>query len=104
MPQGEKRKLFAQHQEATRKDVERAFGVLQSRFAIIRGPVSNWHHITGLIQVSHHTFKEERKFKMGELIFNYNMILLSIFGNILGKIMSKISCFLKLCNIILNYF
>lgn len=38
MPQGEKNKLFAQHQESARKDVEQAFGVLQSRFAIICGP------------------------------------------------------------------
>ncbi|XP_057760907.1 uncharacterized protein LOC130981326 [Arachis stenosperma] len=37
-PQGEKRKLFAQYQERQRKDVERAFGVLQACFAIIRGP------------------------------------------------------------------
>ncbi|KAL1349731.1 hypothetical protein AAHE18_07G178000 [Arachis hypogaea] len=37
-PQGDKRKLFAQYQEGQRKDVERAFGVLQVRFAIIRGP------------------------------------------------------------------
>jgi hypothetical protein len=43
MPQGEKRKLFAQRQESARKDVERAFGVLQSRFAIIRGPARAWH-------------------------------------------------------------
>ncbi|KAK2457232.1 hypothetical protein QL285_004528 [Trifolium repens] len=43
MPQGEKRKLFAQSQESARKDVERAFGVLQSRFAIIRGPARAWH-------------------------------------------------------------
>nr|KYP41929.1 hypothetical protein KK1_036701 [Cajanus cajan] len=28
MPQGEKRKLFAEQQESARKDVERAFGVL----------------------------------------------------------------------------
>jgi hypothetical protein len=41
MPQGDKRKLFAQHQEVARKDVERAFGVLQSRFTIIRGPMRN---------------------------------------------------------------
>ncbi|XP_058771943.1 uncharacterized protein LOC131645627 [Vicia villosa] len=43
MPQGEERKLFAQHQESARKDVERAFGVLQSRFAIVRGPARAWH-------------------------------------------------------------
>ncbi|KAL5177670.1 Protein ALP1-like [Glycine soja] len=38
----EKKKLFAQRQESVRKDVERAFGVLQSRFAIIRGPSRFW--------------------------------------------------------------
>ena len=37
-PQGRKKKYFAIKQEACRKDVERAFGVLQSRFAIIAGP------------------------------------------------------------------
>ncbi|XP_015966764.1 uncharacterized protein LOC107490502 [Arachis duranensis] len=40
--QGEKRKLFAQYQEEQKKDVERAFGVLQARFAIIRGPARFW--------------------------------------------------------------
>jgi len=29
-------------QEACRKDVESAFGVLQSRFAIVKGPVRFW--------------------------------------------------------------
>ena len=42
MPQGEKRKLFVQRQESARKDVEQVFGVLQSRFAIIRGPTCFW--------------------------------------------------------------
>lgn len=37
-PRGNKQKLFAQKQEGARKDVERAFGVLQSLFAIVRGP------------------------------------------------------------------
>ncbi|CAN6198287.1 unnamed protein product [Urochloa humidicola] len=41
-PLGNKRKYFAKAQEATRKDVERAFGVLQARFAIIRGPARFW--------------------------------------------------------------
>ncbi|XP_048630901.1 uncharacterized protein LOC125604744 [Brassica napus] len=38
LPQSPKQELFAKHQEATRKDVERAFGVLQARFAIVRNP------------------------------------------------------------------
>ncbi|XP_073362451.1 uncharacterized protein [Aegilops tauschii subsp. strangulata] len=41
-PQGEKRKRFAQMQESARKDVERAFGVLQSRWGIIRNPALSW--------------------------------------------------------------
>ncbi|XP_057774868.1 uncharacterized protein LOC130993849 [Salvia miltiorrhiza] len=40
-----KHKLFAQHQEAVRKDVERAFGVLQARFAFIRRPCLIWDRI-----------------------------------------------------------
>ncbi|XP_021758406.1 uncharacterized protein LOC110723364 [Chenopodium quinoa] len=35
-PQLQKDKMFADHQAAARKDVEKAFGVLQARFAIIR--------------------------------------------------------------------
>ncbi|CAM8890834.1 unnamed protein product [Rhodiola kirilowii] len=41
-PQGENRKLFSKYQESQRKDVERAFGVLQSRFTIVRGPSRFW--------------------------------------------------------------
>jgi len=41
LPQSRKDRLFAERQESVRKDVERAFGVLQSRFAIIRGPARN---------------------------------------------------------------
>ncbi|XP_035547298.1 uncharacterized protein LOC108998374 [Juglans regia] len=37
-PHGKKKKHFAACQESARKDVERAFGVLQARFAIVRGP------------------------------------------------------------------
>ncbi|KAI3736104.1 hypothetical protein L6452_15637 [Arctium lappa] len=45
-PQDLKRKKFKEMQEAARKDVERAFGVLQSRWAIIRGPSRFWHTST----------------------------------------------------------
>nr|GEY21468.1 hypothetical protein [Tanacetum cinerariifolium] len=41
-PQLRKHKLFAQQQEAVRKDVERAFGVLQARFAFLRHPCLVW--------------------------------------------------------------
>ncbi|KAK3229771.1 hypothetical protein Dsin_001652 [Dipteronia sinensis] len=39
---GLKKKLFAMKQEGCRKDVERAFGVLQSWFAILAGPTRFW--------------------------------------------------------------
>ncbi|KAI4998455.1 hypothetical protein ZWY2020_053797 [Hordeum vulgare] len=41
-PTSRKHKTFAKKQEGARKDVERAFGVLQSRFAIVRGPAKGW--------------------------------------------------------------
>jgi hypothetical protein len=41
-PQTDKHKLYTQHQEGARKDVERAFGVLQSRFDIVRRPTRLW--------------------------------------------------------------
>lgn len=41
-PLGNKNKYFAKAQEAARKAVERAFGVLQARFAIVRGPARIW--------------------------------------------------------------
>ena len=46
LPQGSKNKHFAAAQELARKDVERAFGVLQARFAIVRGPARFWDEET----------------------------------------------------------
>ena len=41
-PVGQKNAHFTQRQEASRNDVERAFGVLQARFAVVRGPAKQW--------------------------------------------------------------
>ena len=40
--QSEPDKLFAKHQEGFRKDIKRAFGVLQARFKIICEPTRLW--------------------------------------------------------------
>jgi Plant transposon protein len=45
-PQGQKQKLFVKRQESARKAVECAFGILQSRFAIVRQPARSWNKST----------------------------------------------------------
>ena len=41
-PMERKTQCFAAVQEGARKDIERAFGVLQARWAVIRGPAYGW--------------------------------------------------------------
>ncbi|KAG9410117.1 hypothetical protein AC1031_022099 [Aphanomyces cochlioides] len=41
-PQSEARRWFTKQQEALRKDVERGFGVLHARFAIVKNPARSW--------------------------------------------------------------
>jgi hypothetical protein len=43
LPPDKKRAYFSSRQEAVRKDVERCFGVLQARFAIIKNPSRHWN-------------------------------------------------------------
>ena len=43
-PQSRKQKLFTAKQHEYRKDVERAFGVLQAKYAICKGPSRLWKH------------------------------------------------------------
>ncbi|XP_047962012.1 uncharacterized protein LOC125206833 [Salvia hispanica] len=46
----DRKKYFADRQEAARKDVERVFGVLQSRWAVVKGPSRLWH-MEGIVDV-----------------------------------------------------
>ncbi|CAI8605890.1 unnamed protein product [Vicia faba] len=76
MPQGDKRKLFAQHQEDGRKDIERAFGVLQSQFVIIRNPTRSWHldvlkRIIDTCIIPHNMIIEDERATYGDN-FNYS--------------------------------
>jgi hypothetical protein len=70
-PQGNKKKYFVKAQEACRKDVERAFGVLQSRFAIVRGPARLWdedtlHDIMMACIIMHNMIIEDEREEYGE--------------------------------------
>ena len=51
MPQGEKKEVFAKCQESTRKDVEQAFGILKSRFAIICDLLHNINFFTSMLKL-----------------------------------------------------
>ena len=68
--------MFAECQEFVKKDVERAFGVLQARFAIIRGPTRNMDKAElGMIMkacVIHHDVIVEDERDLYDLTFDYN--------------------------------
>ncbi|XP_059654282.1 uncharacterized protein LOC132300998 [Cornus florida] len=57
-----KENLFAHRQEAVRKDVERVFGVLQIKWAIMQGPVRYWE-------------KDDLRLIMKTCIILHNMII-----------------------------
>ncbi|XP_024318825.1 uncharacterized protein LOC100826180 isoform X2 [Brachypodium distachyon] len=75
-PLGQKNKYFAKCQEAHRKDVERAFGVLQARFAIVRGPARMWdeevlHDIITACVIMHNMIVEDERDE-GPQDYNYD--------------------------------
>lgn len=45
-PSNKKKAAFAKRQESIRKDVERAFGVLQSKWSIIKYPARLWDTVS----------------------------------------------------------
>ncbi|XP_062205643.1 uncharacterized protein LOC133907585 [Phragmites australis] len=65
-PRGNKSIHFSAMQAALRKDVERAFGVLQARFAIVRGPARVWdqstlHNIMTVCVIMHNMIIEDER-------------------------------------------
>ncbi|KAF8377156.1 hypothetical protein HHK36_030529 [Tetracentron sinense] len=78
-PQGNRQKYFAATQESAKKDVERAFGVLQARFAIVRGPACFWEcntlkDIMKACIIMHNMIVEDERDVNGIEDFNYNAI------------------------------
>ncbi|XP_073304212.1 uncharacterized protein [Primulina huaijiensis] len=65
-PLGPKKRYFAMKQESCRKDVERAFGVFQSRFAIVANPARSWrknnlHDIMTACIIMHNMIIEDER-------------------------------------------
>ena len=82
-PQGRKNSLFATTQESTRKDVERAFGVLQARFAIVCGPARLWRtealdYIMKACIILHNMIIEDEHDANGAEDFDYEQVPESI--------------------------
>ncbi|KAL5697497.1 hypothetical protein ACHQM5_028630 [Ranunculus cassubicifolius] len=76
-PKDAKERLFTKKkQESYRKDVERAFGVLQSRFAIVRGVARFWskdtlHDVMAACIIMHNMIvEEERTSYINHFVFN----------------------------------
>ncbi|XP_020262325.1 putative nuclease HARBI1 [Asparagus officinalis] len=70
-----KKQYFAMMQEACRKDVERAFGVLQSRFAIIKGPARFWdkrtlHDIMTACIIMHNMIVEDERDEQEDVVIS----------------------------------
>ncbi|XP_026410888.1 protein ALP1-like [Papaver somniferum] len=61
-PTNPRQRCFTKMQEGARKDVERAFGVLQAKWHIVRGPVEYWD-------------EEDLKFIMLACVILHNMII-----------------------------
>jgi hypothetical protein len=72
-PEGRAEAKFAKAQEAAQKDIERAFGVLQARFAIVRGPSRFWDNGTLIMTtcvILHNMIIEDDKYLNLEFFFD----------------------------------
>ena len=78
LPHGHKKKLFAERRESVRKDVERAFSVLQARFVIHCGPARllNEEEIGVIMRVCvilHNMIVDDKQDNY-ELAFDYDVV------------------------------
>ncbi|XP_028110651.1 uncharacterized protein LOC114309152 [Camellia sinensis] len=77
-PQGNKQLHFAKAQESARKDVERAFGVLQAHFAIVQGHAHFWkcETLKDIMKacIILHNMIIENKQNVNNIDFNYDAI------------------------------
>jgi len=78
-PQGNKRKHFAKAHESARKDVERAFGVLQAQFAIVRRPARFWElemlkDVMMACVILHNMIVEDKQTNTGEEDLEYEQL------------------------------
>uniref|UniRef100_A0A0D3DS15 DDE Tnp4 domain-containing protein n=1 Tax=Brassica oleracea var. oleracea TaxID=109376 RepID=A0A0D3DS15_BRAOL len=90
IPQGPKVVLFAQHQEAVRKDVERAFGVFQARFAIIMRACIILHNMIvederdGYTQFDVSEFQQAEDNRSSHVDFTYTTDIPTNIANMMG--------------------
>ncbi|XP_024013889.1 uncharacterized protein LOC112087979 [Eutrema salsugineum] len=105
LPQDLKTRCFAKHQESVRKDVERAFGVLQARFAIVKNPALIWdkqkignimraciilHNMIVENERDHYNLVDTTEFEQGDLTrcsqvdMSFSTDLASNIGNMIG--------------------
>ncbi|XP_052189884.1 uncharacterized protein LOC127799701 [Diospyros lotus] len=100
-PQGNKKKFFATQQEYARKDVEQAFGVLQSRFAIVRGPGRMWdvetlkYIMTSCIILHNMIVEDERDTTHEDVDFNYDAVATTPTINLSCNRTSKVMEFIQ---------
>ncbi|XP_028053395.1 uncharacterized protein LOC114257789 [Camellia sinensis] len=78
-PRGNKKKYFASAQESTRKDIERAFEVLQARFAIVPQPAhflntKTLKYVMMACVILHNMIVEDERYVNGLEDFNYDAI------------------------------
>ncbi|KAA1081131.1 hypothetical protein PGT21_050295 [Puccinia graminis f. sp. tritici] len=76
-PEGLEQKHFVKMQEGRRKDVERAFGVLQARFVIVSRPARGWKHqnLTNIMKsciILHNMIVEDERDSYLEYVYDQN--------------------------------